>query len=953
MNVWQTLARHGMPRRFIWLACALVVALAPLTLTGQVPQARPATPAATQAPAGQAAAPAAKPEAPLSWADKILQQEAYATPPPELAEAVIAPRYQNLSLSNLSPDKKWFLNMIGDGPVVMSTFAKPFHELGGVFIDFKANRVRSLTVSNSVGLQVVSAADGTRTPVAIPPNSRVSNATWSPDGSAVAYLVHTADATHIWMTDLATNRPRQVSPRPLLATFVSTFEFTKDGKQIAAVLIPDARPPMPVAPAAPIGPQVKVHDAKDKNRLRTFPSLMSTEYELNLLEWHATGQLALVDVPPAPPKDPKAKPARLPAGAGVKKVGQPTMLRSFDLSPDGKYARITRMTRPFSYIVPVGNFGSVDEVWDLTGKALAKISDRPLNLGTQDATAPDPSEPPAGGAAQQGKRELAWRDDGQGLSYLEQEPAPADSGTGARGARAAGGGGGRGGAGAGDQAAGAGRGQAAQRKDRLYQWLPPFEEKGAKVLFENNTRMNGLRYSPDMQTIFFRESAGSGTTASTVEVAVNLAEPTQRYTLARFRTDDPAANPGNLVGVRAGGGGGARGGGGGARGGGGGGGGAVLLSPDKTSVYYQGTLNDKNPEQVGPKTFIDRVVIKNGEKKRLFESDNKDVYESVSTVLDPEAGRFIIERQNPTTAPQFFLLEGTTRKQLTENKDLFPDLTSAPKQRVMVERPDGIKFSVSVMLPPGYQKGTRLPAIFWLYPREFTDQDAIDRPDRTFNKNSFQSFGTRSMQFFVRLGYAVIVDTPGAIPIVGPNGQQNNNYVNDLRNSLSAIIDELDRRALVDRTRLAIGGHSYGAFTTVNAMVHTPFFKAGIAGDGAYNRTLTPLGFQSERRDLWEAPNVYLGMSPFLYANNMTGALLMYHALGDQNVGTDPDNSIRLFHALNGLGKTAALYMYPLEDHGPVARETLLDLWARWAAWLDKYVKNPQKEEKKAEAGGK
>ena len=286
---------------------------------------------------------------------------------------------------------------------------------------------------------------------------------------------------------------------------------------------------------------------------------------------------------------------------------------------------------------------------------------------------------------------------------------------------------------------------------------------------------------------------------------------------------------------------------------------------------------------------------------------------------------------------------------MTENKDLFPDLTSAPKLRVPVERADGIKFSVSVMLPPGYQKGTRLPAIFWFYPREFTDQDAIDRPDRTFNKNSFQNLGTRSIQFLARLGYAVVVDTPGAIPIVGPNGQQNNNYVNDLRNSLSAIIDELDRRALVDRTRLAIGGHSYGAFTTVNAMVHTPFFKAGIAGDGAYNRTLTPLGFQSERRDLWEAPNVYLGMSPFLYANNMTGALLMYHALGDQNVGTDPDNSIRLFHALNGLGKTAALYMYPLEDHGPVARETLLDLWARWAAWLDKYVKNPQK----PEAGGK
>jgi dipeptidyl aminopeptidase/acylaminoacyl peptidase len=284
---------------------------------------------------------------------------------------------------------------------------------------------------------------------------------------------------------------------------------------------------------------------------------------------------------------------------------------------------------------------------------------------------------------------------------------------------------------------------------------------------------------------------------------------------------------------------------------------------------------------------------------------------------------------------------------LTDNKDLFPDLTNAPKERVMITRSDGVRFPVYVMLPPGYQKGTKLPAIFWFYPREYTDQDAIDRPDRAFNKNSFQNFGTRSMQFFVRLGYAVVVDTPGAIPIVGANGQENNNYVNDLRNNLSAIIDELDRRSLVDRTRLAIGGHSYGAFTTVNAMVHTPFFKAGIAGDGAYNRTLTPIGFQSERRDLWEAPNVYLGMSPFLYANNLTGALLMYHNLGDQNVGTDPTNSMRLFHALNGLGKTTALYLYPLEDHGPVARETLLDLWARWAAWLDKYVKNPAPPEAK------
>jgi dipeptidyl aminopeptidase/acylaminoacyl peptidase len=428
-----------------------------------------------------------------------------------------------------------------------------------------------------------------------------------------------------------------------------------------------------------------------------------------------------------------------------------------------------------------------------------------------------------------------------------------------------------------------------------------------------------------------------------VEYAVDLGAPAQRFTLARFRTDDPSANPGSIMMIRGGGGGGRGGAPGGGRGGfGGAGGGIVQLSADGSSVFYQGTANDKDPEKVGPKSFIDRLAIKTGEKKRIYESDNNEVYESVATAIDLEAGRLVVERQSPTQVPQFYLLEGGSRKQLTENKDLFPDLTSASRLRIPIERADGFRFKVTVMLPPGAKEGSRLPAIFWFYPREFTNQEGFDQPDRSFNKNTFTNYGTRSMQFFVRLGYAVVVDTP-ALPIVGPQSQQNNNYVNDLRNDLAAVIDELDRRGIIDRTRLAIGGHSYGAFTTVNAMVHTPFFKAGIAGDGAYNRTLTPLGFQSERRDLWEAPNVYLGMSPFLYANNLTGALLMYHGLHDQNVGTDPDNSIRLFHALNGLGKPVALYLYPLEDHGPAAKETLLDLWARWAAWLDKYVKNPQK----------
>lgn len=228
--------------------------------------------------------------------DDILKAEGYQTPPRELADAVTAPRYLNVALSSISPDKKWFVDEIGDGPVLMKTFSKPFHELGGVFVDPKANRSRALTIRNNVGIQVISAADGTRKAIQLPAGTRVSNATWSPDSKSVAFFVLGEDATHIWIADAATGAARQVTKTPVLATLVTTFEFTQDAKQIATVLVPDGRAAMPQPPAAPPGPTVKLAMESDKNRLRTFPSLMATPYEEQLLEWHATGQLALVDV---------------------------------------------------------------------------------------------------------------------------------------------------------------------------------------------------------------------------------------------------------------------------------------------------------------------------------------------------------------------------------------------------------------------------------------------------------------------------------------------------------------------------------------------------------------------------------------------------------------------------------------------------------------------------------
>lgn len=188
-------------------------------------------------------------------------------------------------------------------------------------------------------------------------------------------------------------------------------------------------------------------------------------------------------------------------------------------------------------------------------------------------------------------------------------------------------------------------------------------------------------------------------------------------------------------------------------------------------------------------------------------------------------------------------------------------------------------------------------------------------------------------------GYAVV--TPD-IPIIGKGNAFNNNFIAHLVDSMYAAIRKVDALGYVDVDRLGHGGHSYGAFATANILARTPFFKAGIAGDGAYNRTLTPMAFQSERRFIWEAQDVYLEMSPFFQADHLDTPLLMYHGGEDNNTGTFLIQSERMIQALTGLGKTAVLYIYPFESHGPRCLETYQDMWARWLSWFNVYVKQAE-----------
>lgn len=848
-------------------------------------------------------------------AREALTAESYIRPPAEIERLVTAPRHQNVTLSNQSPDRKYFLKLQSEGMPSVETFGKPHYYFAGLQVDFKANRARTLTTRGAAGLTIIDASTGQSRTIDTPRGATVSGPQWSPDGTQLAFIANFSDASRVYVADVATGKARQLTRAPLLATLVTGIDWTADGKGIVAVFIPEGRKAEPQRPAIETGPLVRITEG-GKNKTRTYASLLRDPYEKELMEYYVTGQLAVVDA----------------KSGAVRKIGAPAMIHAVDASPDGKAFRVTLMQKPFSYTVQYQAFGQVDELWDANGKKIVELANRPL----RDGDGPSDGQGPGGRAgADTAARSWGWLPSGSGLYYLKQDPAPA----------------GRNGA---DSSAEAPRGQggqaaAARRKDRLVQWLPPFDANSRKELLASDNRISNVLFTDDGKAVFVAENVnGMGHV-----YAAYLDEPTKHYTIWRMRGIN--ASVGRSGGF----------GGGGGRGGTGAdsltfyqnpgslmtragrvGGTVALVSSDGKYVYLEGTRYNKNWQQDAPRGFVDKVEIRTGQKTRLFEGA-ADVFETVSAPLDDDFTKAVVTRESRTMVPDAYLrdLKSGQLTKLTSNQDYAPEFTQAIRKKIVVTRADGIKFFVDLTLPRDYKEGTRLPAMFWFYPYEYTDQAGYDRTLRTENINRFPQGGPRTIEYLVTQGYAVANFNP---PIIGAQGRMNDNYVSDLRNNLFAVIDELDRQGYIDRTRLGIGGHSYGAFSTVNAMVHTPFFKAGIAGDGMYNRSLTPNGFQSERRDFWEGQKTYLDMSPFLQADKLTGALLMYHSIEDQNVGTDPISSIRMMHALQGLGKTASLYMYPYEDHGPATKETVLDQWARWVAWLDTYVKNAGKPSEKA-----
>src|SRR5690606_16832464 len=275
---------------------------------------------------------------------------------------------------------------------------------------------------------------------------------------------------------------------------------------------------------------------------------------------------------------------------------------------------------------------------------------------------------------------------------------------------------------------------------------------------------------------------------------------------------------------------------------------------------------------------------------------------------------------------------------LTDFPHPTPQLRDVQKEQIRYQRKDGVELTANLYLPPGYdaKRDGPLPTLLWAYPREFKSAEAASQViGSPYRFNAISYWGP--LPYLTR-GYAVL-DGPG-MPIVGEGDREpNDTYMEQLVAGAEAAVDEVVRRGVADRNRIAIGGHSYGAFMTANLLAHTRLFKAGIARSGAYNRSLTPFGFQAEERNYWQAQDTYLAMSPFNYAHQSKDALLIIHGEDDNNSGTFPVQSERLFAAMKGLGGNARLVMLPNESHGYRARESIMHMLAETDAWLEKYVK--------------
>ena len=550
--------------------------------------------------------------------------------------------------------------------------------------------------------------------------------------------------------------------------------------------------------------------------------------------------------------------------------------QNISFSPNGEYVLLATITPPYSYLVPFYLFAVRTDIYSSDGKLVNEFNQSPLLENL----------PIGFMATETGKRNISWRLDKPATLYW----AEAQDG--------------------GDPA------NIVPFRDKVYQLEAPFTGT-PQYLTKTINRYAGIYWGDNKYALLFDQWW------NTRNQKIYLFNPSDNNVEPKVINDrnyqDVYSNPG---------------------------------SPHtERNKFDKNVLTIKNGNIYlfgdgftadGQFPFIDELNLETLNKKRLYTSSYTDKVEDLFSFINIKKGTVLTRMQSPTEYPNYYIQNINNKRKpipLTDFENPFKSILDVHKEVISYKRDDGLELTGTLYLPAGYDmtKKEKLPMIMWAYPTEYKDKSSASQ--NTSNPNSFTYLSYGNPIYWITRGYAVLDDA--AFPIVGEGDTEpNDTFVEQLVANAKAAIDAVDSLGYIDRKRVAVGGHSYGAFMTANLLSHSDLFAAGIARSGAYNRTLTPFGFQSEERSYWTTPEVYNTMSPFMNAHKMKTPLLLTHGEDDNNSGTHTMQSERYFQALKSFGAPVRLVILPKESHGYAAKENVLHLLWEQDQWLEKYVKN-------------
>ncbi len=546
-------------------------------------------------------------------------------------------------------------------------------------------------------------------------------------------------------------------------------------------------------------------------------------------------------------------------------------------SPDGNYLMLTTIQKPYSYIVPLSRFPQKTIIYDTNGNQIKQVNEVPLTEVM----------PKGFSSVRKGKRSMSWRADKPAtLSYV----VALDEG---------------------DQA------NKVDFRDEVFSWDAPFG--GAPLsLIKLQQRYGGIVWGNETNAIAI------DTWYDTRNEKTYLFNPSNPNEKAKIITDrnsqDIYSDPGNFETKRNQ-------------------YNRYVLAIENDNTYLIGNGFTKD----GQFPFIDEFNLKTLKTKRLYTSTYKDKKEDLLSIEDFKKGDVLVMIQSKNEFPNYYLRNIKSKDKLTQItsfKNPFESIKNVYKEVIKYKRKDGVELSGTLYLPANYdrvKKTEKLPLLIWAYPEEFKDKNSAGQNNKNPNEFTFPNYG--SFVYWVTKGYAVLDDA--SFPIIGEGTTEpNDTFIPQLVSNGEAAIDAVDNLGYINRKKVAVGGHSYGAFMTANLLTHSNLFACGIARSGAYNRTLTPFGFQSEQRNYWDVPEIYNGMSPFMNADKMKTPLLLTHGEADNNPGTFTLQTERYFQALKNLGAPVRMVILPKESHGYVAKENILHLLWEQDQFLEKYLKN-------------